>query len=300
MLFNVNNFKDYFRGIYFKTEPINGKGNYFLFNRASAQVQLFYTYAVSDTSNTKISSSIVFPLGPAGSQLATIGYTNTFKPEIVSALSERDTVNGDMNLYLKGGQGSMTVIDLFGPDEDADGVPDELAALRKNKNRIVRDASLVFHINKEKINQISGVSYNSPARLYIYDLETNGILFDYSADAQFNSSGQIVTLGNTHLGILQDADTNDPTYRIRITQYVKNLLNTTTTNTHTKLGVVVTQNPLYTITGLIEGAMGASVPTRIPFASVLSQEGTILYGSNAEVPDDKRLSLELFFTETSN
>ena len=298
VLFNRSNFKDYFRGIYFNAAPVNGKGNYFLFDRSSAQVEIFYSSAISETNDTKRQSSFVLSLGSG--QIATIGYQNDFKPQIVSALSERDTVNGDENLYLKGGQGSMAVINLFGSDDDNDGIPDELAALRENSGRIIRDASLVFHINKDLIDQLGGES-TPPLRLYIYDLETNLPLADYFLDSQSNQqTGQVVALGTTHLVPLQNEDSNDPTYRIRITEHIKNLLDQDNDDPHTQLGVVVTQNPLFTTTGAIENAANGDRPSRLPQASIISQQGTILYGSNKNINPAKRLSLELFFTETSN
>jgi len=35
----------------------------------------------------------------------------------------------------------------------------------------------------------------------------------------------------------------------------------------------------------------------IPYTSILSHEGTILYGNKTSVPEDVRLKLEIFYTE---
>lgn len=299
MLFNLNNFKNFFRGIYLKAEPASGKGSYFLFNRTAAQIELFYNYAVSATDSTRRKSSYVFSLSPNGGQIGVVGYQNDFRPEIVSALSERDTVMGDANLYLKGGQGSMAVIELFGPDTNGDGIPDKLAAMRKDGTKIIRDASLVFHVNKQMIDQLGGESA-APMRLYIYDLTTNRPLADWSLDYRLEQNGAITVVNNKHLGVLENAASDDPTYRIRITEHIKRLLNPNNDDPHTKLGIVVTQNPIDVATGAIEDVTSNATPSRVPRASIISQTGTILYGSNESIPANKRLSLELFYTETSN
>ena len=38
----------------------------------------------------------------------------------------------------------------------------------------------------------------------------------------------------------------------------------------------------------------------IPFSSIISHEGTVLYGNGSNVPEDKRLRLEIFYTEPIN
>jgi len=52
------------------------------------------------------------------------------------------------NIYLKGGEGSMAVLELFGPDTDNNGVADQLEDIRE-ENWIINDASLVFHVNED-------------------------------------------------------------------------------------------------------------------------------------------------------
>ena len=43
VLSNANNFKDYFRGLYFKAEAINGSGNMTFFNMATATIVIYYS-----------------------------------------------------------------------------------------------------------------------------------------------------------------------------------------------------------------------------------------------------------------
>jgi hypothetical protein len=50
---------------------------------------------------------------------------------------------GDESIYLKGGEGSMAILELFGPDADNNGVADELETIR-NSGWLINEANLVF------------------------------------------------------------------------------------------------------------------------------------------------------------
>ncbi|MFC5049000.1 DUF4270 family protein [Aquimarina hainanensis] len=52
-LSNSNNFNNYFRGVYFKVAPINGKGSLLQFNINQADITLYYTYDKEQTTNEK-------------------------------------------------------------------------------------------------------------------------------------------------------------------------------------------------------------------------------------------------------
>ena len=299
VLFNQNSFKNYFRGIYLEAEPINGSGSYFLFNRTASQVQIFYT--ADGSGDSRVQSAVTLSLNPASGAMGVIGYENVFKPEVVAQATNQDSINGAEDLYLKGGQGSMAVIDLFGEDADGNGIPEELEALRAGSSKLVREANLIFYVDQQKLNQLGGSAKNAPTRIFIYDLETNAPLADYSADSQ-GTQGAITAVGTTHLGPLEtDADGNGVRYTIRITEHIKDLLNPENVSPSTRLGVVVAQNLLPSGIGTvaIRNATSSEKPNRLPNTSILSQEGTILYG-NASTDANKKLSLKLYFIETPN
>jgi hypothetical protein len=299
VLFNQNSFKNYFRGIYLEAEPINGNGSYFLFNRTTSQVQIFYT--ADGSGESRVQSSITLSLNPASGAMGVIGYENDYKPEVVAQASNQDSIEGAADLYLKGGQGSMAVIDLFGEDTDGNGIPEELEALRAGSSKLVREANLIFYVDQQKLSQLGGSAKNAPTRIFIYDLETNQPLADYSIDSQ-GTQGVITAVGTTHLGPLEtDANGNGVRYTIRITEHIKNLLDPENESPSTRLGVVVAQNLLPSGIGTvaIRNATSTDKPNRLPNTSILSQEGTILYG-NAIADANKRLSLKLYFVETPN
>ncbi|MGB3774428.1 MAG: DUF4270 domain-containing protein, partial [Leeuwenhoekiella sp.] len=279
VLFNQNSFKNYFRGIYFEAEPINGNGSYFLFNKSTSQIQINYT--ADGTGDTSVESTITLSMSPAAGANGVIGYENNFKPEIIAQGADSDSVNGDESLFLKGGQGSLAVIDLFGEDADGDGIPERLAELRSESSRLIREANLIFYVDQQKLEQLGGSAQDAPTRIYIYDLETNAPLADYIADSQ-SSQGLVAAVGTSHLGPLETDDSgNGVRYTIRITEHIKGLLNLENDTPSTKLGVVVAQNLLGAgiTTVAVEDAGSDDRPNQIPVTSVLSQDGTILHGS---------------------
>ncbi|HEA29881.1 MAG TPA: DUF4270 domain-containing protein [Leeuwenhoekiella sp.] len=298
-LFNQNSFKNYFRGLYIEAEPVNGNGSYFLFNKSTSQIQIYYT--ADGSGDSRIQSSLALSLNPSSGAIGVVGYENEFKPEVVNQTASADSITGDESLFLKGGQGSMAVIDLFGEDTDGDGIPEQLEELRAGSTKLIREARLTFYIDQEKLNQYGGSAQNAPTRIYIYDLATNQPLADYNNDVQGTSQG-VTAVGTTHLGPLEkDASENGVRYTIRITEHIKNLLDPENESPSTTLGVVVAQNllPSGISTGGIENTSSNEKPNRLPITSILSQDGTILHGS-ASTDANKRLSLKLYFIETPN
>ena len=293
VLFNQNSFRNYFRGIYFETAPIGGTGNYFLYDKANTSIVIYYKSGADDS---RVQSSVT--LGFGGN--SAINLDNNFNTSVTDRLANVNTTEGDERLYLKGGQGSMAVIELFGDDADNDGIPEELADLR-SKNRLIREANLEFFVDQPSIAELATSAISEPDRIYIYDLETNQPLIDLSLDANITSTGAITAVGTTHLGPLTKTETGlGISYKIRVTEYIKNLLNTENDSPNTKLGIVVSQNPAVISTGKIQNKSTTDYPSRVPYASVVSQKGTILYGSNASVPDAQRLKLKIFYSEASN
>ncbi|WP_271784691.1 DUF4270 domain-containing protein [Aquimarina algiphila] len=294
-LSNVNNFLNYFRGIYIKAEPVNNTGNLLYLNTAGAQLTLHYSF---DTSNTDNEGN---PIRDQG-ELA-LGFSNTimnsiktdFEPTIANELlpENQDSTNGEADLYLKGGAGSYAVIDLFGGNViNENGEEENELSFLKRQDWLINDASIKFYINQDKV--ISGAA--EPERIYIFNLETGAPLLDYSSDPVNSNEFPIVSRIN-HLGrISRDSDGNGEFYRIRITQYILNVLNDQFDNV--KLGLSVSQN-----VNIITSSIGDTPITNnevIPTSSIVSHEGTVLYGNGASVPESKRLKLDIFYTASKN
>jgi len=293
VLLNQNNFNEFFRGVYFRIEPINNDGRYILFDFSNANITLFYNFEGFDDSpdddnflaNNLGSISLGFDNG-----IRVVGYENDFN------LSDGDEENGDENLFLKGGNGSIALIDLFRTDLDGNGIGDQLEILREC-NIIINEANLTFFVNQEEVGIGSGES--EPERIFIYDFENNRLLADTFGDATTSIEGAVGTRVN-HLGRLvreEEGNTSSPgiSYRMRITRHLDNIINRDSTNV--RLGIAVSQNVLDPNTQLILGTDDGE--RRIPAASVISPEGTVLHGNLSENVEN-RLQLRLFYTLTED
>jgi hypothetical protein len=291
-------FKVYFKGLYFKVEQSGtDKGSLAMMDFTKGVITIKYKEETSDTDKTLVDKSIVLNLTGNTASLLEQSNTNT---AYETATNNPNYALGDDKLYLKGGEGSLAVLELFGPDlfgEDGttgspNGVADELDIIRKS-GWLINEANLVFNID-------AGTMENSyePDRIYLFDFTNNRPIIDYFVDGSSAIRPKMAKLvfdGN----INRDPNsTTTPkrglTYKIRITNHVRNLVKYAD-STNVKLGVVVTEdiaiansNKLKTPTTKIKEA---------PKASVMNPLGTILHGSKSTVPVDKRLKLEIYYTK---
>ena len=285
-------FKNYFRGLYFKVEQSGtDAGSLAMMNFSKGTITVNYTEELSTTVGTvttisRVAKSIV--LNMSGNTVSLPVHSNEISA-YSDAKNNPNSTLGDEKLYLKGGEGSMAVIDLFGKDADNNGVADELENIRNNK-WLINEANLIFNIDASAMAQ----SYE-PQRIYLYDLKNNRPIVDFYTDGSTNSSNS-KNAKYVFSGIInKEAVTNGRgiSYKIRITDHIRGLIKNSD-STNVKLGVVVTED-----IG-IASSNKLKVPNSIsqaPKASVMNPLGTILYGSKSSVPESKRLKLEIFYTK---
>ncbi|WP_103069291.1 DUF4270 domain-containing protein [Aquimarina sediminis] len=290
-LSNANNFFNYFRGIYFKTEPVNNDGSLVLFNMSGGDITLHYT---SDSGTPVERTQKTLELSFVNNIVNAI--TTTLDPTIAEELKDenQDKINGEDNLYLKGGDGSYAVIDLFGGtviNENGE-EENELSFLRR-QDWLINDANLTFYVNRDKVT--SGGD-TEPERIYVFNLKTGTILADYSLDSNFQLLNEEDPVNSilSHLGrINRDSDKKGESYKIRLTQHILSLLDDEEIE-NVKIGVAVSQNVNITTTAI--GDTPTTNDEIIPSSSIISHEGTILYGNGENVPEAKRLKLDIFYT----
>jgi hypothetical protein len=315
----VNNsvFKEYFRGLYFQVQDAD-TGTLMQLKFTEGDITLHYKEytALEDaddnpaTPKTPVKFPDTDPDYPGEVKKTAKTYVikmagncvnlfqNTPSPSFANVLAATpNMVQGDEKLYLKGGsEGSMAVIDLFGPDADNNGVADELEAIRASK-WLINEANLTFTIDKGAMDDTP-----EPQRVYLYDLKNKRPLIDYSSDAT-TISGSPKYNKYVHDGLLQKeegANGKGIKYRVRITNHIRNLVRKDSTNV--RLGLVVTESIENTANAWLKGAEvpnPARIFDRIPQASVMNPLGTILYGTNITAPMDyeKRLKLEIYYTK---
>ncbi len=301
-LSNNVTFKQYFRGLYFKVEQSDSDptGNSLaMLDFTKGNVTIYYTEDnVKDGVTTQVQKTFV--LNMAGNRLSLLEETdNATNSDYKAALASEgpDTPTGDKKLYLKGGEGAMTVIDLFGPDfHGEDGltgepneVPDELDIIRK-KGWLINEANLVFYVTDDMKENIP-----VPQRIYLYDLTNNTPLFDYSFDGT-KSSKSVKNDKGVFGGIITTKTKNGKTYKvykIRITRYINNIINNNADNV--RLGLVVTESINDVRNVKLKTAVGDIDKT--PLASSLNPLGTVLWGNTPEVDEDVKLKLEIYYTK---
>ncbi len=304
-LSNPNSFKNYFRGLYIKSEAIGNDGNMILLNLRStaSKITIYYSYDSTTTTGERLQGT--YTLNFTGNIL------NTFINDYSSVpLANGDKTNGDDKLYLKGAEGSMAEIDLFTGTVDYNGeqisaldafkktyrkVDDKGEYIIKNGSfalkKLINEAQLVVY---EDENMTVPDDYHKYDRLYAYDIKNNTPLIDYNDfyDPTGNSTDPLNSK-YVHLGQRQTDDKGVSKYKIRITEHLNNILLKDSTNT--KIGLVLSINVNETSSSAILDSHDSV--TGVPSASILTPRGTILYGSNQNVPDNRRMKLEVFFTD---
>ncbi len=280
---NNNNFKNFLRGIYFKVDSPTDDGSLFIFDISKAYVSIFYSF--DNETDPEVRDHAVFKLKFNGISVNT--FKNQLPQQIQTAISSPNIQTGDENLYLRGGDGIISIVELFGKDNDNNGIADELETLR-DKKWLINEANLIFYVNQDLM--VGGAT--EPERIMIYDLKNSDVLVDYNLDptAVLDAEDALTN----HYGKLQrGSDGNGQYYKLKITAHVSNLINKDSTNV--PLGIVVSQNVLTQTTSELQNPMEPHIE-QVPTSSVISPKGTILYG-NATPNQDKRLKLQIYYTE---
>jgi hypothetical protein len=300
-------FKNYFKGLYFKVEKSTANTTRMAeMDFTKGTITIFYKAKTNKDDKDAVNKTFVINLtGNAVNLLeeSTTDYTN--------GTAEDDTP--DDRLYLKGGQGSMAVIELFDKTDlgryDDKGlwvttpndVSDELDEIRNNimsKKLLVNEANLVFTVDSQKMG-----TAQQPGRIYLYDLKNNTVLTDYTADRTSSLNGDPKKNRTVFNGMISiDPTTNIATYKIRITNHIRNMIKNADVD-NVQLGLVVTED-INTVTSkkLDKTKINfKSLLTEVPTASVMNPLGTVLFGGNIPESDQdnyaKRVKLQVYYTK---
>jgi hypothetical protein len=325
-------FKNYFRGIYFKVENGN-PGNMAMINFKAGKITIYYkedkitkdnpaTTTINEYKLERVSKT--FPLNFNGN---TISLLENSQPNL-DYLNATNSDQEASRLYLKGGEGATAVIDLFGSTDlkgytlnpafnenlpvsptntkyivnnIPNGISDEIDQI-KIDGWLINEANLTFYVDNSAMSNFSPATPEAqpkePNRIFLYDLTNKKILIDYTLD--FTSNTNFPKFSKfIHDGIIQSQNVSDgrgargKKYRVRITNYVRNLIKNDSTNV--RLGLSVTEN--INNVGFSKLRTANSNFSSAPSMSVLSPLGTILYGTSPVVPDGKKLKLKIYYTK---
>jgi hypothetical protein len=292
-------FQEYFRGLYFRVEKSGTKpSNMALLDFTKGKINIKYrakTDITTDNDTITEARTLVINLSGATASLT----QDVKKPAYQTALTSASVTLGDESLYLKGGQGSLAVLELndFGS---------KLKEIR-DKGWLVNEANLVFHIDSDKIAGIPNTSagLREPKRVYLYDLTNNIPIVDYAADGSTSITSDPKLSKVIYSGIINIDPTSKKgtTYKIRLTNHIRNIIKKADA-VNVKLGLVVTESINITASNKLKSRIQMDPVenpneyfTDAPRASVMSPLGTVLFGGKSTVPDEKRLKLEIYYTK---
>jgi hypothetical protein len=288
MLLDNNRFQEYFNGIVIGLQstasPLMMQLN---FGTGVIKIEYGYKELVltdgGDASNAEDyesqDSSSVYTLNLSGVRFNTITQTQT-SAEVQTAING----SGDgQNIYLKGGLGVVSYIDLFVGDAGQD----QLQTLQDNP-WLINEANLTLYVDRQKINDL-GLN-DLPSRLYLFDASESIPLLDFNADP--TSGPNPADIKSTFGGLAQVDDNGDVTsYKFVITNHLSNLLRNPDDFDNVRLGLTVSSDFLNTQ----NTSVTAPTAFEIPQSSINTPLSVILAGPNHSNPD-LRLQLEIFYT----
>lgn len=300
VLTNEPNFKEFFRGLYIKAES-NSNGSIMLLNFASSNTKLTIHYT---SDNTNIGDSDTGSVDEIETNQHE--YEMNFSGNLINLFDNEnpidvgliDQTNGNENIYLRGGEGIITTLDLFSGSITNDN-GEEMSEFDHFKQffyddisdepiRIVNEAYIEFFVNQNFAND------DEPERIYIYNYEQNTALIDYFLDQSVSSL--TINAKINHLEpLVRDSLDDDKgiKYKIRITEHLNNLILRDSTNAKLALGVISDVASVQNFK-ILDGS--ESENKRLASGIILSPKGTILHG-NLSADIEKRPKIKIYYTE---
>ena len=300
VLTNEPNFKEFFRGLYIKVES-NSNGSIMLLNFASSNTKLTIHYT---SDNTNIGDSDTGSVDEIETNQHE--YEMNFSGNLINLFDNEnpidvggiDQTNGNENIYLRGGEGIISTLDLFSGSITNDN-GEEMSEFDHFKQffyddisdepiRIVNEAYIEFFVNQNFPNE------DEPERIYIYNYDQNTALIDYFLDQSVSSL--TINAKINHLEpLVRDSLDDDKgiKYKIRITEHLNNLILRDSTNAKLALGVISDVASVQNFK-ILDGS--ESENKRLASGIILSPKGTILHG-NLSAYIEKRPKIKIYYTE---
>ena len=296
VLTNEPNFKEFFRGLYIKVEN-DSDGSVMLLNLASSNTKLVIHYTSDNTNigdndtgtNDEIETNQhEYVMNFSGNLV------NLFENETLLDFNLMDQTNGNENIYLRGGEGIITNLNLFDgeiSDDNGDIISeydhfksffyDEIADQPK---KIINEAYIEFFVNQNFFNN------DEPERIYIYNYEKNTALIDYFLDQSISSLTVNAKINHLEPLMRDSVDENRGIkYKIRVTEHLNNLILRDSTNATLALGVI-------SDVASVQNFKILNTSNKLASGVILSPKGTILHG-NLSPETDKRPKIKIYYTE---
>lgn len=296
-LSTASGLSEVFKGLYLEASEYHngGTGAVGLLDSSKGKMVIILhdekTSKDSDGKEVKVMErqEISIPLG--NNSLGSKNFTvNTYKTQkegtYQSKLAKTNTVLGDDRLYLKGGEGSLAVIELLRANDFA-----ELKEI-KNSEGLLNDAYLTIFVDKEEMQ-----GQRPPERLYLYDYDNSIAITDFGNDAI--NSAQYIKQGYNGIFVKEDTEKGKEGYyyKFKITDHIRGLLKSKNT-VSPRLALTVANN--FAVAGYTNQKLQTEISTptnvkNVPSFSVSAPIGVVLYGANA--PENKKMKLEIYYTK---
>ena len=288
-LANANNFHNHIKSINFRISNSN-EDIYMLLNMTGASIKVKYNFdLVNDNGTQNILTDDTIQEGERVLELPLGGVKiNHFKNDDIS----HNTLSSG-KIYLKGGLGTRSVINLFDKEGDSNVIED----LRTKNNILINQANLIFYVDPLFIQNWNSESLIAE-RLYVYKSTDNLPLSDYFSDP--TSSETDPTLNKIiHGGKLEYKDNKPFRYKINITEHISDLINLNdgVFSENIPLSLVVTSDVAFIRSRKAILKNGIEKIT-IPEGAIYNPLGTVILNETPpEGLSEKKLALEIIYTE---
>lgn len=296
-LSNAVTFNDVFRGLLFKAKSNGTTGMSGLVDLSRGKLVVILSEdkkttnaeGVEETKKERREISLTFaPNNTTSTKFNVSLFDNANDGEYQDNIKKSTPETGDEFLYLRGGEGSVAVIDFLRSNDFA-----ELKAM-KNQDVLVNEAYLTIYVDK---NQMNGLP--NPERLFLYDFDNSVALSDYANDNITNA--QYLKAGYSGIFVKEDKDKNKEGYyyKFKITDHIRSLIKNKS-DASPKLALMVANN--FATAGYSMQSLETPIDNTprqiqsIPSLSLSCPIGTVLHGTKT-TDSDKKMKLEIFYTK---
>lgn len=287
-------FQEYFRGLYFQVERSGSDpSNMALMDFTKGKITIKYKAKTDITTDGETVEDRTLVINLTGSTASLL--KDAKSSDYATAIQNPNTA-GDERLFLKGGQGSLAVLEL-------NGLAAKLEEIRANK-WLVNEANLVFYIDTLQMAKTADGSTDikkmakEPKRVYLYDLDNNLPIVDYATDGSTSITTDPRMTKVIYGGIVNVNSTTKrgSYYKIRLTNHIRNIIKNATAK-NVRLGLVAIDDISITASNKLK--LKNSVISEAPRSTVITPVGTVLYGgaSSSTIPTGKKLQLEIYYTK---
>ncbi|WP_297791666.1 DUF4270 domain-containing protein [uncultured Eudoraea sp.] len=289
-LLSQANFSDFIRGLHLSVSAITDD-ILLILDITEATVTITYEYDKQEDDQiikeeslyelTLITRDLTF--GAISGNAVNTLINEPFPSEIAGELDLDENAG---RIYLKGGSGAYTEIQLFEEDNGED-----IINQIKANNWIVNEANLIFYVDREMLD-MAGIVDEPPA-LYLFDAETNRPIYDLSVISDPDLRTRIdINYG----GSLEKENNKGVRYKMKITNHINDILIRDSTNV--TLGLSVTAD--LSISASKNAVLDMMNESDLPLSATITPLSTVLYGSNLPIEEeDLKLKLEIFYTEVN-